>query len=167
MERDVDKNPGGKYWDASPKLQNFADRTHEDFTPRNIQGGSNANDVFSPSKERYSTAGEESIKYLGGPLRSYTGKARQLTLLEVVIQPPITTVEKDVEATGCIEELCSERAGNVLARIERVDKSDNETTVNKESSDAQMLNQALSISTLPQTTTTTTTTTNISPPRWD
>jgi vesicle-fusing ATPase len=59
--------------------------------------------------------------------------------LEVVIRPPITTLEKDVEATGRIEELPWEQVGNVLARVERVDKGDNETTVDDDNSAAQTL----------------------------
>eukprot|EP00804_Cyclotella_cryptica_P018936 CCRYP_006448-RA/>CCRYP_006448-RA protein AED:0.38 eAED:0.38 QI:0/0/0/1/1/1/2/0/115 len=41
------------------------------------------------------------------------------TLLEVVIRPPITTLEKDEEATGRREELRWELLERVLARVDR------------------------------------------------
>jgi SpoVK/Ycf46/Vps4 family AAA+-type ATPase len=40
-----------------------------------------------------STAGLDSIKYVGGPLRSYMGKAGKTVLLEVVIKPQIAGIE--------------------------------------------------------------------------
>ena len=64
----------------------------------------------------YSTAGEACVKYLGGPMRSYEGKATQSTILEVVIRPPITTLEDDIKATGIVEQLKWESAGRILAR---------------------------------------------------
>ncbi|KAL7483632.1 hypothetical protein ACHAW6_009276 [Cyclotella cf. meneghiniana] len=107
-------------------------------SPRNIRGGSDADDAFSAqsssSNDGYSTAGEASVKYLGGPLRSYTGKAMLSTLLEVVIRPPITTSEKDAEATGRLEELRWEHVENVLARVK---PCENGTIVEDDMSEAQ------------------------------
>ncbi|KAL7519376.1 hypothetical protein ACHAWX_004140, partial [Stephanocyclus meneghinianus] len=107
-------------------------------SPRNLRGGSDANDAFSAksssSNDGYSTSGEASVKYLGGPLRSYTGKAMLSTLLEVVIRPPITTSEKDAEATGRLEELRWEHVENVLARVK---PCENGTIVEDDMSEAQ------------------------------
>ncbi len=50
----------------------------------------------------YSTAGEGCVRYLGGPLRSYTGKAMRSAILEVTVRPPI---EVNIDAAGVIEEL--------------------------------------------------------------
>ena len=50
-------------------------------------------------------------------MRSYTGKDMQSTLLEVLVRPPITTLEVDVKATGAVEELDWETVDNVLTRV--------------------------------------------------
>ena len=106
------------------------------ISPRNVRGGEDGNTFGSSGGgEGYSTAGEACIKYLGGPLRSYTGKAVKSTMLEVVIRPPITTLEKDVEATGSIEELDWDQVGLVLARAVTKDTvpMNKETTTVQES----------------------------------
>jgi vesicle-fusing ATPase len=51
-------------------------------------------------------------------LRGYTGKAVVSTVLEVVIRPPIVTMEKDVEATGGIEELMWDLVERVFVQVE-------------------------------------------------
>jgi hypothetical protein len=64
---------------------------------KSLRGG--ADGSLAGSK---TTSGDDATKYLGGPLRSYTGKAAKPTLLEVVLRPPIfaddsTTDNDDVE----------------------------------------------------------------------
>lgn len=49
-------------------------------------------------------------------MRGYTGKAVKSTLLEIVVRPPITTLEKDIEATGAIEQLDWDLVESVFAR---------------------------------------------------
>jgi vesicle-fusing ATPase len=44
-----------------------------------------------------STAGADCIKYVGGPLRQYTGKATKTIVMEVVIRPPIGTASEEME----------------------------------------------------------------------
>jgi hypothetical protein len=39
--------------------------------------------------------GEESVKYVGGALRSYSGKSGKTTLLEIVVRPPIGKEQSD------------------------------------------------------------------------
>lgn len=51
-------------------------------------------------------------------MRGYTGKAVVSTVLEVVIRPPIVTLEKDVEATGGIEELMWDLVERVFVQVE-------------------------------------------------
>lgn len=51
-------------------------------------------------------------------MRGYTGKAAVSTVLEVVIRPPIVTLEKDVEATGGIEELMWDLVERVFVQVE-------------------------------------------------
>jgi len=70
----------------------------------------------------YSTSGEACVKYLGGPMRSYTGKAMQSTMLEVVIRPPITTLEDDLKATGTLEQLEWESVGRILTKAKEASK---------------------------------------------
>lgn len=73
----------------------------------------------------YCTAGENCVKYLGGPLRSYTGKAMKSTMLEVVIRPPITTLVEDVKATGIVEEVNADSVGDILVRVQKKDHAVN------------------------------------------
>ncbi|KAL3802053.1 hypothetical protein HJC23_010809 [Cyclotella cryptica] len=95
--------------------------------PRNVRGGNDVSDVFVATttcdkvtrKRQVQYGGGGCVKYLGGPLRSYTRKAMKSTLLEVVIRPPITTLEKDEEATGRREELRWVLLDRVLARVDR------------------------------------------------
>ena len=117
--------------------------------PRDLRGGgdgstfgslgSNAGSDSSSSGSSegegalYSTSGENCVKYLGGPLRSYTGKAMRSTMLEVVIRPPTTTLDKDRKATGELEELDWDSVESVLARVakkeaESLDEVDSEET---------------------------------------
>lgn len=89
------------------------------ISPRDMRGGGDG-DTFGSQNTDYSTAGEACIKYLGGPLRGYTGKAVTSTVLEIVVRPPITTLEKDRESTGAIEELDFDLAEKVLTKVESV-----------------------------------------------
>jgi len=83
--------------------------------------GSMGSHVSREDEKPYSTAGENCVKYLGGPLRSYTGKAMKSTILEVVIRPPITTLDEDIKATGIVEELNADSVGDILARVKKKD----------------------------------------------
>lgn len=53
-------------------------------TTKSLRGGGDG--TLAGSK---ATAGDDCIKYVGGPLRGYTGKGGKPVLLEVVIRPPI------------------------------------------------------------------------------
>jgi SpoVK/Ycf46/Vps4 family AAA+-type ATPase len=53
-------------------------------TTKSLRGGGDGS--FAGGK---ATAGEDCIKYVGGPLRSYAGKGGKTVLLEVIIRPPI------------------------------------------------------------------------------
>lgn len=86
------------------------------ISPRDIRGGGDGDTFGAKRQDGYSTAGEACIKYLGGPLRGYTGKAVKSTVLEIVVRPPITTLEKDTEATGPIEQLDWDLVESVFAR---------------------------------------------------
>jgi len=86
--------------------------------PRDIRGGGDGSGSLasgsSEGADGYSTSGEASVKYLGGPLRSYTGKAMKSTMLEVVIRPPI---DVNIQTSGAVEELDWERLEKVLTRV--------------------------------------------------
>ena len=108
--------------------------------PRDIRGGGDGSTFGSLGSAAArssaedgppcSAAGESCIKYLGGPLRSYTGKAMKSTMLEVIIRPPITTLEEDIRATGMLEELDLDSIDKVLARVEK-----KEAVADKENAD--------------------------------
>ena len=53
-------------------------------TTKSLRGGGDGSLAGSKA-----TTGDDCIKYVGGPLRSYTGKGGKPVLLEVVIRPPI------------------------------------------------------------------------------
>lgn len=59
-------------------------------TTKDLRGGSDG--TLGGGK---SSAGVDSIKYVGGPLRRYSGKSGKTTLLEIVIRPPVGKVEQD------------------------------------------------------------------------
>lgn len=63
-------------------------------TKRSLRGGSDGSTLAGGGA---STSGEDCIKYVGGPLRQYTGKAAKTILLEVVIRPPIGTKQEDMD----------------------------------------------------------------------
>jgi vesicle-fusing ATPase len=61
-------------------------------TTKSLRGGSDGSLAGGKA-----TAGEECIKYVGGPLRSYMGMGGKTVLLEVVIRPPILAASDDDE----------------------------------------------------------------------
>jgi len=82
------------------------------------------------NNQPYSTAGEGCVKYLGGPLRSYTGKAMRSAILEVTVRPPI---EVNVDAAGVIEELPWDSVEVVFARVFIIQSSPKEDIEEEES----------------------------------
>jgi hypothetical protein len=106
------------------------DGFYKKMRSRDLRGGGDGGNTFGLSNTAaittekdgdgvgYSTSGEACVKYLGGPMRSYTGKAMQSTMLEVVIRPPITTLEDDLKATGTLEQLEWESVGRILTKAE-------------------------------------------------
>ena len=101
------------------------DGYYKKMQSRDLRGGSDGGNAFGATNnankdddETYSSSGEACVKYLGGPLRSYTGKAMQSTALEVVIRPPITTLQEDIKATGTIEQLDWEVVERILTRVD-------------------------------------------------
>ena len=84
--------------------------------PRDIRGGGDGSGFLGSGSdgEGYSSSGEGCVKYLGGPLRSYEGKAMKSTLLEVVVRPPIGV---NIEAAGSVEEFDWESIESVFTRV--------------------------------------------------
>jgi len=95
--------------------------------PRDLRGGSDGSGFLgsgdSGKSERYSSSGEECVRYLGGPIRSYTGKAMASTLLEVVVRPPI---DVNIETAGEIEEMDWKYIESILTRVVASEKTDEE-----------------------------------------
>ena len=95
--------------------------------PRDLRGGSDGSGFLgsgdSGKSEGYSSGGEEAQRYLGGPIRSYTGKAMASTLLEVVVRPPI---DVNIETAGEIEEIDWKDIENILTRVVSPEKTDAE-----------------------------------------
>jgi SpoVK/Ycf46/Vps4 family AAA+-type ATPase len=61
-------------------------------TTKKLRGGSDGSLGSGAS-----TTGDDCVKYVGGPLRSYAGQSGNTVVLEIVIRPPINT---DVDMTG-------------------------------------------------------------------
>ena len=101
--------------------------------PRDLRGGSDGSGFLgsgdSGKSEGYSSSGEEAQRYLGGPIRSYTGKAMASTLLEVVVRPPI---DVNIETAGDIEEMDWEDIESILTRVVTPEKTDEEIDGDKE-----------------------------------
>ena len=103
---------------------------------RDVRGGGDGSGSLgsgaSEGAEGYSTAGETCIKYLGGPMRSFTGKAQKSCMLEVVVRPPI---DVNIEATGAIEELKWESVASVLTRVVPKEESSEEEDTDDDGSE--------------------------------
>jgi len=129
---------------------------------RDLRGGGDGSGFLGSGSsdedgEGYSTSGEVCVRYLGGPLRSYTGKAMESTVLEVVVRPPI---DVNIEASGEIEELDWEGVDNVFTRVvakseeeieeeeesERVDEAEQETSSPAKSAAGAAMNKPASSS---------------------
>ena len=95
--------------------------------PRDMRGGSDGSGFLgsgdSGKSEGFSSSGEDCARYLGGPIRSYTGKAMASTLLEVVVRPPI---DVNIETAGEIEEMDWENIENILTRVVASEKTEEE-----------------------------------------
>ena len=95
--------------------------------PRDVRGGSDGSGFLgsgdSGKSEGYSSSGEECTRYLGGPVRSYTGKAMASTLLEVVVRPPI---DVNIETAGEIEEMDWKDIESILTRVVASEKTEEE-----------------------------------------
>jgi len=55
-------------------------------TTKDLRGGSDASRLGGGMS---TSGGDDCVKYVGGPIRSYTGKSGKTILLEVIIRPPI------------------------------------------------------------------------------
>jgi hypothetical protein len=83
--------------------------------------------------------GEDSVKYVGGALRSYGGKSGKTTLLEVVVRPPIGKgkVDGDGQESMKIEQLYSPASVLTVAvpeseEAEEEEQESNDSDVNDE-----------------------------------
>jgi SpoVK/Ycf46/Vps4 family AAA+-type ATPase len=83
------------------------DGRYKKKTTKDLRGGGDGSLAGGKS-----TAGLDCIKYVGGPLRAYMGKAGKTVLLEVVVTPPITALDahayrEDLEQFEDIESILS------------------------------------------------------------
>lgn len=69
-------------------LREDRDGNFKKSTKKDLRGGSDGSS-FAVGGGSSSIAGEECIKYVGGPLRSYMGKSEKSILLELVLRPPV------------------------------------------------------------------------------
>lgn len=67
-------------------LRENRDGGYKKATKKELRGGTDGSFVGGGA----ATSGEDCIKYVGGPLRSYMGKSGNTILLEVVVRPPIS-----------------------------------------------------------------------------
>ena len=95
--------------------------------PRDLRGGGDGSGFLgsgdAESQGGHSSSGEDCVKYLGGPLRSYTGKAMKSTLLEVVVRPPI---DVNIDTHWNVEQFDWNGIENVLTRVVASEKEDDE-----------------------------------------
>ena len=79
-------------------------------TSKDLRGGSDGT-LGGGGGGGAATGGEDCVKYVGGPIRSYTGKSGKTILLEVVVRPPIskdeTLLELDMDTLQDIESILS------------------------------------------------------------
>ena len=75
---------------------------------------SSSSKVDTTNDKPYSTSGESCVRYLGGPMRSYTGKAMRSAILEVTVRPPI---DVNIDAAGVIGELSWDSVEDVFTRV--------------------------------------------------
>lgn len=132
------------------------DGFYKKMRSRDLRGGGDGNTfgssvaVADGDAANYSTAGEACVKYLGGPMRSYTGKGMKSCMLEVVIRPPITTLEDDIQATGTVEQVEWESVTSILAKAKEKSEEPEEESDNisdkSTSADAFMSNNEASTS---------------------
>jgi len=66
------------------------DGRYKKRTTKDLRGGGDGSLAGGKS-----SGGVDCIKYVGGPLRSYTGKSGKTVMLEVVIRPPISNQEQE------------------------------------------------------------------------
>ena len=103
------------------------DGYYSKMRPRDLRGGGDGSGGIGSGSgetaEGYSTWGEACVRLLGGPLRSYEGKAMKSTVLEVVVRPPI---DVNIDATGAVEDLDWESADKVLTRVVQVKAKEEE-----------------------------------------
>lgn len=118
--------------------------------PRDVRGGGDGSGFLGSGDSEskgYSSSGEECVRYLGGPFRSYTGKAMKSSLLEVVVRPPIAV---NVETAGVVEEMDWESISSVLTRVlesEKVKEEEDSAEEKKSESDTAQSSESAETST--------------------
>lgn len=100
------------------------DGRYKKKTTKSLRGGSDGS--FSGGK---SSGGLDCIKYVGGPLRSYTGKAGNTALLEFIVKPPISALNQR-EELGSLDDL-NGTLSIVVAEPPGDSVSDNENSTEK------------------------------------
>lgn len=123
------------------------DGLYKKMRSRDLRGGGDGKTFGSSDSSGYSTSGEACVKYLGGPMRSYTGKAMESTMLEVVIRPPTTTLEDDMRATGTLEQLEWDSVGRILTKAKQKSEDSEEETDNVAEVSTTVIDQTRSEST--------------------
>lgn len=73
-------------------LRETRDGGYKKSTKRSLRGGSDGSFLGGGA----ALSGEDCIKYVGGPLRSYMGKSGNTVLLELVVRPPISVDDDSV-----------------------------------------------------------------------
>ena len=73
-------------------LRENRDGGYRKSTKKDLRGGSDGSfgSGGSGGKAGKAISGEDCIKYVGGPMRSYMGKSDNTVLLELVVRPPIS-----------------------------------------------------------------------------
>ena len=108
-------------------LRENRDGGYKKSTKKDLRGGSDG----SFGGGGVALSGEDCIKYVGGPLRSYMGKSGNGVLLELVVRPPIS-VDSDLDGIQSLEDNIDEYLSIVIPEPENNDDDDKENYVDAE-----------------------------------
>ena len=92
------------------------DGRYKKKTTKDLRGGGDGSLAGGKS-----SAGLDAIKYVGGPLRSYMGKAGKTVLLEIVVTPPIAALDEHAYREGLDQ---FEDIESILSIVEAIPEPD-------------------------------------------
>jgi len=116
-------------------------------------GGGGGGGASTEDDKGVSTGGEDCVKYVGGPLRSYEGKSGKTVVLEVTIRPPISAetfgddgdLSDVVELEDAVEEYLSVAVETDEEEMEEANADNTETVDDDENNEDEEETSKLSL----------------------